>query len=273
MTDHIYLLKVVSKDMTGYGGFVWPMSGKVSAPDWDPSPECGGGLHGWLWGEGAGGAANIEPDSRWLVLRARADQVVDLGGKVKVPEADVAFCGDMHEAARYIIDKGATGPVIGARVEVGDREIAHVGDRGTAKAGVWGIAIAGYHGTAQAGDHGTAQAVYLGAAKAGDYGSARAGYRGTAQAGDGGTARAGDWGTAQAGAGGIAIAVYRGTAMAGAWGIAIAGEGGTARAGAGGVIVLTTLDGHKISGTVGEGGIKPDTPYRLDDDDKFVEAG
>src|ERR1700730_4145684 len=33
-------------------GFRWPESGLVEAKDWKPMKQCGGGLHGYLWGEG-----------------------------------------------------------------------------------------------------------------------------------------------------------------------------------------------------------------------------
>ena len=43
------VLRTCTKDMRGIcsqsAAFVWPESGPVEAPDWDPKPECGGGLH------------------------------------------------------------------------------------------------------------------------------------------------------------------------------------------------------------------------------------
>ena len=50
----VLILRTCNKDMTTYGGFKWPTSGEVVAPDWKPNAECGNGLHGLLWGEGNG---------------------------------------------------------------------------------------------------------------------------------------------------------------------------------------------------------------------------
>ena len=96
-------------------------------------------------------------------------------------------------------------------------------------------------------------------ASAGDHGTASAGYRGTASAGYRGTASAGDRGTASAG--------YRGTANAGDEGTASAGDGGTASAGDEGTLVIKYWDGDRYRlavGYVGEDGIKPNTPYRVE---------
>lgn len=35
-------LRTCAADMTSHGGFRWPTSGLVEAPDWDPTPQCGG---------------------------------------------------------------------------------------------------------------------------------------------------------------------------------------------------------------------------------------
>jgi hypothetical protein len=88
-----------------------------------------------------------------------------------------------------------------------------------------------------------------------------------ATAGDGGTATAGNFGTATAG--------YGGTATAGNFGTATAGYGGTATAGYGGSIILKHRTGNRYmvkAFNVGIDGIKPNTPYKLDDNGNIVEA-
>jgi hypothetical protein len=100
---------------------------------------------------------------------------------------------------------------------------------------------------------------------------------GTATAGDSGTATAGDSGTATAGVGGTATAGDSGTVTAGVGGTATAGVSGTATAGDSGTIAIRRWDdkAHRhrlIVGYVGESGIRPDVPYRLDQDGNFVEA-
>jgi len=218
-TDHVLVLRTCAADMTGHGGFIWPASGPVEAPDWDPEPRCGAGLHGLLWGEGDGSLLSRSPDAKWLAVRVKARTIVDLGGKVKFPRGEVVCCGERDEVTRYLLAHGAHGRAVAGGT-------ATAGDRGTATAGYLGTATAGYLGTATAGDRGTATAGDRGTATAGDLGTATAGYLGTATAGDRGTATAGD----------------RGTATAGYLGTATAGCRGTATAGKGGVIVLRWWD-------------------------------
>ena len=182
----VLILRTCRADMTAHDDFVWPESGPVEAPDWDPTPKCGHGLHGLLWG--CGDASSITyPAGRWLVVRAKAADVVDLGGKVKFRRGQVVVVGTRDEAIAYLDAHGAADkPVVYATRTAGDRGTATAGDGGTATAGDGGTATAGYSGTATAG--------YSGTATAGDHGTAMAGYGGTAMAGDGGTATAGDGG-------------------------------------------------------------------------------
>jgi hypothetical protein len=205
-----YVLRTCAANMSTYGGFIWPESGLVEAPDWSPKAVCGCGLHGLLMGEGDQSHFSVDEDAKWLVVAVAPDTLVDLIGTVKFPRGEVVFCGDMHGAAEFIIAKGAD-PV---KVPGG---IATAGNRG--------IATAGYRGTATAG------------------------YRGTATAGNRGTATAGDSGTA--------TAAYCGTATAGK----------------DGVLVIMRWDGKRYKlavANVGENGIEPNKPYRLDDEGAFI---
>ena len=188
--DEVLVLKSLPANMQAHGGFLWPKSGIVSAPDWIESNECGNGLHGWLWGEGNAELRCTHNDAVWLVLTVKQSTIIDLQGKVKFPSCNVVFCGEMADAVTIIQKHAPKGNKC-----------------------IFGTATAGYRGTATAGDSGTATAGYRGTATAGDRGTATAGYRGTATAGDSGTATAGNRGTATAG--------YRGTATAGEDGIII----------------------------------------------------
>ena len=99
----VLVLRTVKPDMSAYGGFVYPTSGKVSAPDWDENPECGNGLHGWLWGEGDDSLAIGDEDTRvWMILLVKREKIVSLNGKVKFPEAEVVYCGDCETAVKII---------------------------------------------------------------------------------------------------------------------------------------------------------------------------
>ena len=252
------ILRTCNANMTSRNGFKWPRSGYVAAPDWNPEPKCGGGLHGFLRGEGGGGLADWSSDAVWLV--AEIETYVDLVDKVKFPAAHVIFAGSRLEAAAIVKARYPDAAVIGANVAVEDRRVAVVGDYGTATAGNWGTATAGDRGTATVGKRGTATAGYDGTATAGYGGTATAGYGGTATAGDRGTASAGD----------------RGTATAGDRGTATAGDDGTATAGNGGMLQIYYYDRYArrriATSYVGENNILPNVKYRLDGNAKFVPA-
>ena len=238
-----YILKSIPANGKAYGGFVWPTEpgAIVTAPDWDSQPECGGGLHGALNGAGDGSMFCWDHDAIWIVAEIVGDEIVDLGGKVKVRQCRIIIAGAREDATGYLVANGMSA-VIGSTATAGHRGTATAGYSGTATAGYSGTATAGDHGTATAGDHGTATAGYSGTATAGYRGTATAGYRGTATAGDHGTATAGDGGTATA------------------------GDHGTATAGDGGTIVVKWFGRGRpriAIGYVDEDGILPNVAYRL----------
>ena len=72
-----------------------------------------------------------------------------------------------------------------------------------------------------------------------------------------------------------AIAGIRGTATAGDDGTATAGYRGTATAGNGGTLIITWYDGaryRRAVGYIGENGLRPDTPYRVNGRGEFYEV-
>lgn len=105
------MLRTCSAQMTGHGGFKWPRSGYVEAPDWNPAAVCGGGLHGLLWGEGDAGYLSVAEGAVWMVVEVDAGEVVSIDGdKVKVPRGNVVFAGQRHEATAFLMaDPGAAG--------------------------------------------------------------------------------------------------------------------------------------------------------------------
>ena len=94
-SDTALVLRVCRADGTSHEGFQWPNSGLVEAPDWNPRPICGGGLHGWLRGEGDINASRFWEDdnAKWLAVQVQRSDVVELGGKVKFPRGDVVKSG------------------------------------------------------------------------------------------------------------------------------------------------------------------------------------
>ena len=132
MTD--FLLKTVHADGAAWGGFRWPLDegAEVIAPDWDPTPVCGGGLHGLLNGAGNGGLIDWSTDAVWIVAEIPdGETVVDLDGKVKVRRCIVRHVGDKTSAPEFLAAHGHTEGMVG----------------GTATAGYGGTATAGYGGT------------------------------------------------------------------------------------------------------------------------------
>ena len=146
-TETVLCLRSCAANMTSYGGFVWPREGHVAAPDWDPVPRCGGGLHGLLWGEGDGGYVDWSEDAVWVVFEADAATVVDLGGKVKVPAATVLMAGERVVVAAWLSERAKGHAVVSGTATAGFGGTATAGDSGTATAGVEGcVAICRWNG-------------------------------------------------------------------------------------------------------------------------------
>ena len=187
-----YMLKTVHKDMTAYGGFVWPESGPVECPDWDSKKECGNGLHGALWGEGDGRLFHWHADNvKWIVARIDDDvEIVDLGGKVKVPRCIVVHCGDQKSATEYLASVSDGKRAIIGRVScVGDYATSTSGDCGTSTSGKCGISTSGDYATSTSGDCGTSTSGKCGISTSGDYGTSISGDCGTSVSGYNGIIR------------------------------------------------------------------------------------
>ena len=122
MSKKHLVLKCLAPDFTAYGGFQWPseVGAKVVAPDWEPTKECGKGLHGWLNGEGDSGVASRfhEPDAKWLVLEVPS--FIELSGKVKFKSAKILFIGSRGECARYIWERTKAPCILGLELTGGD---------------------------------------------------------------------------------------------------------------------------------------------------------
>ena len=100
------ILRTCNADMTSYGGFRWPKSGPVEAPDWEPTMECGHGLHGLLWGEGSVRYLDLSDNAKWIVFRALLSDIAhgtgDLTDKCKARRGTVEFCGSRDGAIAYL---------------------------------------------------------------------------------------------------------------------------------------------------------------------------
>jgi hypothetical protein len=149
--------------MTSHGDFRWPKRGRVEAPDWKPTVECGNGLHGLLWGEGDGTLLNWSDDAVWQVVGLTADELaatVDLGGKVKFPSGTVVHTGDQKSATDNITARGARGPVVGCFRAGGNNSTVSGGYRSTVSGGDRST-VSGGDGSTVSGGDGSTLSVHL----------------------------------------------------------------------------------------------------------------
>jgi hypothetical protein len=189
--DKALILRSCKPDMTSYNGFLWPESGAVICPDWDPKPFCGSGLHGWLWGVGNFSLKYKEPNAKWLVVEVDPSVVVQLDGKVKYPSGTVIITGSFKTAWDLImkwywirhaesLKEYSVTTSSSSNHAKGDNEIAITSANNTnaSAAGYNGHAsAAGYNGHASAaGEYGHASAAgkHGHASAAGEYGHASA---------------------------------------------------------------------------------------------------
>ena len=101
----VLIVKLVGQDGKTYNGFEWPLTvgATVEAPDWNTTPKCGGGLHGWPWGFSIGDGVEPNWSATWLVFGALPTDVIDLGGKVKAKCGTVRFVGSWNKATEFVL--------------------------------------------------------------------------------------------------------------------------------------------------------------------------
>jgi len=166
----VEMVKCVNPDMTSYQEFKWPKAGPVKPDKWSREADCdSGGLFGWPLGLFISAGKDPMASGVWLVFTAKPENVIDLGGKVKVVPgvdgdcANVVYCGTQAGAMAFTMKERLS------FIEARSRGSASAtGDSGSASA-------TGYRGSASAtGDSGSASATgYRGSASAtGDSGSA-----------------------------------------------------------------------------------------------------
>lgn len=132
-----YVLRCSAKNGTSYNGkFQWPESGMVEAPDWDPTEECGHGLHGCLDGEGD----DLLQDDLWQIVRVQEEDLIHLGdAKVKFPRGEVVLStlSRMEAVTRFRQLVGDKAHIFSAIEIDPDKPEINVGDRSL----VWGKGI------------------------------------------------------------------------------------------------------------------------------------
>ena len=142
--NEILVLRTCDENMQGYGGFQWPKNGRVEAPDWDGSPECGGGLHGLP--KGVGSAAYLNHSAtNWLLVKVDiADGYIEFDGKCKFRGGEVVFAGAQVDAIKLLQEQYPSEAVVCGTATAGDEGTATAGNCGTATAGENGVLVIGY---------------------------------------------------------------------------------------------------------------------------------
>lgn len=127
-------LRTTDKDGRAYGGFQWPMEigAEVVAPDWNPKPVCGGGLHGLLDGLGSSSHLSFDDDAIWWIVDS--DDAVDLDGKHKFERCNVVAFGPRHEVTTRLYSM-RPGPFHGLCLTGGDGSTLTGGDGSTLTGG------------------------------------------------------------------------------------------------------------------------------------------
>ena len=92
------ILRKCSYDGYSSRNFYYGKTGEiVTAPDWNPIPYCGNGLHGLL--EGNGAWSLLEGDE-WLVIEANEEDIVNIDdNKCKFSTGKIVFRGTDTELA------------------------------------------------------------------------------------------------------------------------------------------------------------------------------
>ncbi len=259
------VMKVVGPDMRSYGGFLWPESGYVEAPDWQPQPSCGKGLHGWLNGQGDYPCQDFSSDceAKWLILEV--DNFIALIGKVKFQSCKVVHCGTRQSATDYLVQAGVTGPIIGVTLSGGDNSTVSGGDystvsgwdNSTVSGGDYSTVSGWYNSTVSGGDYSTVSGWDYSTVSGWDYSTVSGWDYSTVSGGDNSTVSGGDYSTVSGG--------HNSIVSGGDYSTVSGGHNSIVSGRSGSVLILRDLDRSLKIATVGENGILPDTPYTLKD--------
>jgi hypothetical protein len=270
-TSLVRTCKIMGNKLISSYDFEWPTTlfTEVHAPDWNPDPVCGQGLHGLIPGQ-------QDPGVWWetgahLLVSADRNTLVSLEGntKSKAPRMTVlaiAYNNGATLIPQLIRQLGYTYPVYKAViVDMTEDVDISVGDYGVATAGDHSHAKASHYGVAKVGDYSIATV--------GNFGLANAGYASQAISGSQGRSAAASHSTAIAGYMGVAIAGLYGKAKTGKLGTSMASVGGQAAAGEDGSIQVRYVTGDsyvyhpgRIGKTLDINGnpLLPNTYYKIE---------
>jgi len=266
--EYDLVLRTCYSDMTAtYNNFKWPKKGAVEAPDWDPEPKCGKGLHGLLHGCGDAGLLYNNTKAKWLVVKILKGTSIDLKGKVKFPKGTVVYAGTKEEAVKIVAEAYPGEPVVFA--------VRHSGDNGVSISGDYGNSTSGDYGNSTSGIYGKSTSGIYGKSTSGYYGTSISDCRGTSISGNHGTSISGDHGTSISGDDGKSTSGHYGKSTSGDYGISNSGYGGISNSGIRGELHIMWNDGFRYRTAVayvGENGIEPNVAYKLDYQGNFIKA-
>jgi len=147
-----YIIRTVENDYTSYNNFQWPKSGQVKAKDWQPTLECGNGLHGLRIGQQSPGV--WYGDGIVLLLQVPASTIIDLedNSKCKFPECKIVMSGNMNEITNYLYKKNINIEGLYRRTQISNKSEKWIGgDYSALTAGYFSTLTAGYGSTLTAG--------------------------------------------------------------------------------------------------------------------------
>src|SRR5580692_11342318 len=250
--------------------FVWPRSGPVECPDWDPKPKCGNGLHGLPWGAGDWSLLSSVEDAVWMVVEVPTSEIVRIDqAKVKFPRGNVVFTGSRVEATIRVLCGSEAMSQAFRDAEKWTKD--HEGTSSTAaSSGTYSTAASSGNSSTAASSGNSSKAASSGtystaassgtsstAASSGTYSTAASSGTYSTAASSGNSSKAassGDYSTAaSSGNSGIAATI---------------GNDGQAKAGPNGLVIVTFwVESEKryraCVGNVGEDGILADTWYKV----------
>jgi hypothetical protein len=170
MSNQVLVLRTNKADNTSYNEFKWPLKGKVKCADFEPTAECGHGLHGLLWGQGDGGMLNWNADATWCVVEVEEKDIINLDGKVKFPRGRVVMTGSRRDATCYVYNNAPCGTVVQGLIMEGGNN-CHVvgGDHAILKGGDYAALTGGYNATLKGGGCATLMGSHYATLKGGDF--------------------------------------------------------------------------------------------------------
>ena len=176
-------LRTTDADAKSYGGFQWPrdVGAVVEAPDWNPKPECGNGLHGLLDGLGESSHLSFNPGAIWWIVDA--DDAVYLDGKWKFQRCTVLDFGPRHEITARL-HALRPGPIHGLCMTGGNYATLTGGYYATLTGGNYATLTGGDCATLTGGNYATLTGGYYATLTGGNYATLTGGNYATLTGGD-----------------------------------------------------------------------------------------